>query len=531
MEAGMEAAQQAGHGTVRRARLAAWRAAAALALAACVGACARVPATGGDSAADLRWLNTVSFGADQASLAELRRLGRAAYLEHQLAMPPADPPELAAAIAALPALQGAPGAPLQAARQARERIEALPDEDSKQQARQALNAQGRELVADTARRHLLRALYSPAQLREQMTWFWMNHFNVYSGKGQVRWLLPDYEERTIRPHALGSFRDLLMATVTAPAMLLYLDNAQSSANRINENYARELMELHTLGVAGGSSGSRYTQQDVQELARVLTGVGVNLRGTPPRLQPARAALYRSDGAFEFNPARHDFGAKTLLGQRIEPAGFAEVERAVTILAREPATARFISARLATYFIADNPPPGLVERMARTFTRTDGDIAAVLRTMLLAPELDRLPASSRKFKDPMVYVVSSLRLAYEGRPVANLRPVMNWLTQLGEPLYGHVTPDGYPAAESAWASSGQMVRRFEIARAIGSGPAGLFAGDAGMPRGARFPVIGNKLYYDSIEATLGAATRAALAQAASQAEWNTVLLSSPEWMQR
>ncbi|MNT19852.1 hypothetical protein D3C72_1551320 [compost metagenome] len=153
-------------------------------------------------------------------------------------------------------------------------------------------------------------------------------------------------------------------------------------------------------------------------------------------------------------------------------------------------------------------------------------------MLLAPGLDRLPASSpRKFKDPVVYVVSSLRLAYEGRPVANLRPVLNWLNQLGEPLYGHVTPDGYPAAESAWASSGQMVRRFEIARAIGSGPAGLFAGDAGTPRGARFPVIGNKLYYDGIEATLGPATRAALAQAASQAEWNTVLLSSPEWMQR
>ncbi|MEM5433335.1 DUF1800 domain-containing protein [Cupriavidus oxalaticus] len=527
----MDAAQQAGYGTVPR-RLAAWRAGAAVVLAACVGACAQVPDAGSDSAADLRWLNTVSFGADQASLAELRRLGRAAYLERQLAMAPADPPELAAAIAALPALQGDPGAPLLAARQARERIDALPDEDSRQQARQALNAQGRELVADTARRHLLRALYSPAQLREQMTWFWMNHFNVYSGKGQVRWLLPDYEERAIRPHALGRFRDLLMATVTAPAMLLYLDNAQSSANRINENYARELMELHTLGVAGGPSGSRYTQQDVQELARVLTGVGVNLRGTPPRLPPARAALYRSDGAFEFNPARHDFGAKTLLGQRIEPSGFAEVERAVTILSREPATARFISARLAAYFIADNPSPALIDRMARTFARTDGDIAAVLRTMLMAPELDRLPASSpRKFKDPVVYVVSSLRLAYEGRPVANLRPVLNWLNQLGEPLYGHVTPDGYPAAESAWASSGQMVRRFEIARAIGSGPAGLFAGDAGTPRGARFPVIGNKLYYDGIEATLGPATRAALAQTASQAEWNAVLLSSPEWMQR
>lgn len=521
-----------------RGGFAAWRAAAALALAACVAACAQVPAEATGStgtAADLRWLNTVTYGADQATLGDLRRMGRQAFLEHQLTLPPADPPELAAAIAALPGLQADAGAQIQAARDARQRIDALPDDDSKQQARQALNAQGREIVADASRRHLLRALYSPAQLREQMTWFWMNHFNVYSGKGQVRLLLPDYEERAIRPHALGRFRDLLMATVTAPAMLVYLDNAQSSANRINENYARELMELHTLGVSGGPSGSRYTQQDVQELARVLTGVGVNLRGTPsppPRLPPARAGLYRSDGLFEFNPARHDFGVKTLLGQRIEPAGFDEVARAVSILAREPATARFISAKLATYFIADTPPPALVERMTHTFTRTDGDIAAVLRTLFLAPELDRqLAAPTRKFKDPMVYVVSSMRLAYEGRPVTNLRPVMNWLNQLGEPLYGHVTPDGYPSAEGAWASSGQMVRRFEIARAIGSGPAGLFAGDVTKPRGARFPMIGNKLYYDTIEATLGPATRAALAQAESQAEWNTVLLGSPEWMQR
>lgn len=523
-----------------RGRVTAWRAAAVLALAACLAGCAQLqagPGNGDDrgatAAADLRWLNTVTYGADQASLDALHRLGRKGFLAQQLAMPLADPPELAAAIAALPNLRDGAAAQVQAAREARQRIDALADDASRQQARQALNLQGREIVADVARRHLLRALYSPAQLREQMTWFWMNHFNVYAGKGQVGLLLADYEERAIRPHALGRFRDLLMATVTAPAMLVYLDNAQSSANRVNENYARELMELHTLGVSGGPSGSRYTQQDVQELARVMTGVGVNLRGTPPpKLPAARASLYRSDGLFEFNPARHDFGAKLLLGQRIEPSGFDEVARAVSMLAREPATARFVSARLAAYFIADQPPPALVERMAQTFTRTDGDIAAVLRTMLLAPELDRqADPSPRKFKDPMVYVVSSLRLAYEGRQVANLRPVMNWLNQLGEPLYGHVAPDGYPSAESAWASSGQLVRRFEIARAIGSGPAGLFAGDGTTPRGARFPTIGNKLYYDAIEATLGPATRAALSQAESQAEWNTLLLASPEWMQR
>ncbi len=503
---------------------------------ALLAACAQPPVAQGPAAigaADLHWLNTVSFGADQASIRRLGTLGRQRYLEEQLRMPAADPPDVAAAIAALPVSRETTEARIRTLREERQRINALPDDAARQPAREALNRQGRELVLDTSRRHLIRALYSPAQLREQMTWFWMNHFNVYAGKGQVRWALPEYEERAVRPRALGKFRDLLLATMTSPAMLEYLDNAQSAAGRINENYARELMELHTLGVSGGPSGSRYTQQDVQELARVLTGVGVNARGEPPKLPPQRAALYRTDGVFEFNPNRHDFGAKTLLGHRIEPSGFGEVEQAATILSREPATARFISARLAQYFVADNPPPALVERMAATFTRTDGDIAAVLTTLFLAPELDRaLAAPARKFKDPMAYVVSSMRLAYDGRPVPNLRPVINWLSALGEPLYGHVTPDGYPSAESAWASSGQMVKRFEIARAIGSGPAGLFAGEDGKPSSQRgFPVIANRAFYDSVEPTLGAATRAALAQADSQAEWNTVLLSSPEWMQR
>lgn len=511
---------------------------AMLLAAACMlvlASCAQPPpaASGPLSAADLHWLNTVSFGADQASIARLRELGRKRFLEEQLRMPTTDPPAVAAAIAALPTLQGTAADRTRAAREERQRIAGLPDEMARQQAREALNRQGREAIADTSRRHLLRALYSPAQLREQMTWFWMNHFSVYGAKGQVRWALPDYEEHTIRPRALGKFSDLVLATVTAPAMLEYLDNTQSSANRVNENYARELMELHTLGVSGGPSGSRYTQQDVQELARVLTGFGINARGEPPRLAPARAALYRGDGLFEFNPNRHDFGAKTLLGQRIEPTGFDEAARAVAILTREPATARFISAKLAAYFVADNPPAALVDRMAATFTRTDGEIAAVLTTMFLSPELDRvLDAPGRKFRDPMAFVMASMRLAYDGRTVSNLRPVMNWLNQLGEPLYGHVTPDGYPAAEGAWASSGQMVKRFEIARAIGSGPAGLFAGDSNLPPGpARFPVVAGKAYYDTIEATLGPQTRTSLAQAETQAEWNTLLLSSPEWMQR
>ncbi|XAH21416.1 DUF1800 domain-containing protein [Xylophilus sp. GW821-FHT01B05] len=481
---------------------------------------------------DGRWLNRVLFFGDDASMQRLQSLGRARFLDEQLAMPPADPPGLAAAIAVLPVAQQTAEQRYRALRAEQQRINTLPDEDAKQQARNALNRAGNDAAQETATRHMLRALYSPAQLREQMTWFWMNHFSVYSGKGSVCWTLGDYEDKAVRPRVFGRFGDLVMATLTAPAMLEFLDNAQSAAGRINENYARELMELHTLGVSGGPSGSRYTQQDVQELARILTGVGIDANGQPPRLSPQRQALYLHDGLFEFNPGRHDFGNKTLLGQRIDGAGFAEVEQAVALLVRQPATARFISHKLAVYFVADTPPPALVDRMAATFQRSQGDIAAVLRTMFLAPEMQAALASgTRKFKDPMQYVTSSMRMAYAERPAANLRPVTNWLAQLAEPLYGRITPDGYPMGEAAWASSGQMVKRFEIARAMGSGQAALYADDAGKPLRAGFPLLTTRSFYDQIEPTLGAATRQALSQAASQPEWNTVLLSSPEWMQR
>jgi uncharacterized protein (DUF1800 family) len=364
----------------------------------------------------------------------------------------------------------------------------------------------------------------------------MNHFSVFSGKANVRWTLADYEQHAIRPNALGTFRDLVLATVTSPAMLEYLDNAQSAAGKINENYARELMELHTLGVSGGPSGSRYTQQDVQELARVLTGVGLNVTDTTPKFGPPRAALYIRRGLFEFNPARHDTGEKVVLGTKIHGKGFDEVEQAVTMLCRHPATARFISTKLAQYFVADDPPRALVDRMAGTFQKTDGSIAAVLRTMFLDKEflkaLDAPEPKLQKFKDPMQFVASSLRLAYEGKTITNYHPAVNWLQQLGEPLYGRVTPDGYPLTEPAWTSSGQLVRRFEIARAIGSGNAGLFNAEDNTPGPATgFPMLTSRLYYESIEPSLGVKTRQTLDKTSSQQEWNTILLASPDWMQR
>jgi uncharacterized protein (DUF1800 family) len=485
---------------------------------------------------DLRWLSRVTFGIDSTTVARYQRLGREKFLDEQLHPPADDPAGLAADISAIPVTQQTAEARVKAMRAEQQRINTIATEDEKQKARMALNQSGNQAVYETTKRHLTRALRSPAQLREQMTWFWMNHFSVFSGKANVRWTLAEYEEQAIRPHAFGTFSDLVLATVTSPAMLEYLDNAQSAVGKINENYARELMELHTLGVSGGPSGSKYTQQDVQELARVLTGVGLNVADNTPRVPADQKALYIRRGLFEFNPARHDPGPKTILGRAVEGRGFAEVEDAVTFLCRQPATARYISTKLATYFVADDPPPALVDRMSRTFQKADGSIAAVLREMFLDKALvAALNASSpklEKLKDPMQFVVSSMRLAYDGKAIRNYRPAVSWLQQLGEPLYGRVTPDGYPMNEAAWTSSGQLVRRFEIARAIGSGNAGLFNNDDNTPGPATgFPMLTSRLFYDTIEGAISSRTRDALGRTSSQQEWNTVLLSSPDWMQR
>jgi len=475
----------------------------------------------GATAEETRWLNRITYGVTSQSVAEYRRVGRDGYLDEQLS--PGShplPPAIAAQIGALELDQLDPAAELLAINAENKRINDLPDPAERDAARKSLNDRGNRLAYEAARRILLEAAYSRDQLREQMVWFWLDHFSVFQYKGNIRWLAADYEARAIRPHALGSFRDLVMATLEHPAMLQYLDNAQNAVGHINENYARELMELHTLGV-----GSGYSQQDVQQLARVLTGVG--LAGpSPPHLKRELEPFYRRQGAMEFNPARHDFGAKVLLGQPLSAQGFAEVEQAVDRLVRSSACAEFISRKLAVYFVADQPPPALVHRLAATFERTDGNIAAVLRELLRSPEFEASLGS--KFRDPMHYVVGSIRLAYDARPILNTHPLVNWLNSLGEPLFGRQTPDGYPLVEAGWASSGQMSRRFEIARAIGSGSAGLFEPEDGSSgSNAGFPRLASRLYFEDIEPTLSASTLAALDKATSQQEWNTLLLASPE----
>ncbi len=471
-------------------------------------------------------LNRVTWGVNVVTAQQVDRLELERYLDQQLHPAPTPmPAAVQAQIASMTISQRSIESLTQDLEQSRRAADAIANDDEKKIARQAYQQELNRLAREAATRSLLRALYSPNQLQEQMSWFWMNHFNVHQGKHNLRALVGDYEERAIRPHVLGRFRDLLSATVHHPAMLRYLDNEQNAVNHINENYARELMELHTLGVNGG-----YSQRDVQELARILTGVGVNLGSTAPKVRRDLQAQYVRQGLFEFNPNRHDYGDKQLLGQTVRGRGLAELGEAIDRLSRHPATARFICGKLAVYFVSDNPPAALVARMSQTFQRTDGDIAATMRTLLTSAEFTQ--SLGHKFKDPLHYVVSAIRLAYDDKPILNVAPMLNWLNRMGEPLYGRQTPDGYPLVEAAWASPGQMTTRFEIARAIGSGNAGLFKTDEAQPQERpAFPQLANSLYFQSLQKTLSPATRQALDQAGSQQEWNTFLLSSPEMMHR
>ncbi|MBV8603209.1 MAG: DUF1800 domain-containing protein [Pelomonas sp.] len=484
------------------------------------------PVAASTPAQDSAWLDRLSWGASSSGLAELQREGRSAWLAEQLApsggarLPQAASDEIQALQISqtdLPTL-------VRQLEDQRKAADALSDDDAKKAAQQAYQQAMNKAAREAATRELLLALYSQRQLQEQLTWFWFNHFNVHQYKSNIRVLVGDYEQG-LREHALGRFRDLLGYTVHHPAMLRYLDNEQNAAGHINENYARELMELHTLGV-----GSGYTQRDVQELARVLTGLGVRLDDGRPKLNPKLDPLYVRHGLMEFNPARHDFGDKQVLGTTIRGRGILEIDQVLDLLARQPATARHVCTQLAQYFVADQPPQPLVDAMVQRWQQTDGQIAAVLRAMVESPAFDA--SLGRKFKDPMHYVVASVREAYDQRVVLNTGPMLGWLNRLAEAPFNRQTPDGYPMDEGAWAGPGQLNTRFEIARSIGSGSAGLFKPDG--PQAVdqpAFPQLATPLYYTGVAPRLSVATRQALDQATSPQEWNALLLSSPELMHR
>jgi len=488
-------------------------------------ALAETPATRAYDPATISLLDRLTFGATAEDAERLQVMGVKHWLEAQLHPTPRDalPATVQAQIDAMTISQK-PMTELVADIAAKNKaLNQITDPDLKKAASQVYQQMMSDLAKQAATRQILRDLYSPTQLRERMTWFWFNHFNIHQGKADIRTMVADYEDKAIRPHALGRFRDLLEATLRHPAMQRYLDNAQNAAGHINENYAREIMELHTMGV-----GSGYTQHDVEELARILTGVGVDANPDNPHLSPELEGQLVRNGLFEFNPARHDYGDKLFLGHTIKGRGFAEVDEALDILARHPATAHHIALRIATYFVADDPPKPLIDRMADAFQLSDGDIATVLRAMVDAPEF--ASAQGRKFKDPLRYVLSAVRLAYDDKPILNTGPIQGWLNRMAEGLYNHQTPDGYPLAASAWNGPGQLAVRFEIARQIGSGSAGLFKPDEpGATDHPAFPQIQNALYFAGLRQRLNPNTLAALDQAVSPQEWNALFLSSPDFM--
>jgi uncharacterized protein (DUF1800 family) len=312
------------------------------------------------------------------------------------------------------------------------------------------------IAYDLTESKVYRAIYSNRQLEEELVDFWYNHFNVYLDQGADRILVPTYERDSIRPYVLGKFRDMLGATAISPAMLFYLDNWQSvvpevpkpnakkhrAVRGLNENYARELMELHTLGVDGG-----YTQQDIIEVARCFTGWTIR--------QPNQG------GGFFFNDKVHDKGEKTVLGVTI-PAGGGQDdgEKVLDILAAHASTARFISKKLAQRFVADDPPPELLDQMAMTFQNSGGDIRAVMETMLYSKEFLSVGAYHAKMKTPFDMIVSAVRAT--NAQVDYAAPLVNQIAQLGEPLYRKLEPTGYPSANADWMNSASLLARMNFA---------------------------------------------------------------------
>lgn len=478
----------------------------------------------------VRLLNRLTWGATEASAWRLALNGPDDFIADQLKPGPADLPSPVQAVIDAMQVSAAPAHDIVISLQAQQvAVNKAPAGEAREELRQAYNARLRLLAQEARHRSLLRSIYSQRQLQERMTWFWVNHFNVLAEKQPyTRPLMVDYEENAIRPHALGRFHDLLAATVHHPAMLIYLDNYQNRNGGLNENYARELLELHTLGPDGGQK-----QDDVVALSRVLTGLGLNATDNPPNLPRGTEVEYRRRGVFEFNSARHDNDAKHLLGQEIQGDNLAEIDKVIDMLARHPSTAAHVSRKLAVYFVSDAPPQDLVKRLAQVFQETDGDIAAVLRALFSSAEFKK-SLESDSFKDPMQHVMAAVRLMHgDGDPIVNPQPIVDWLNQLGQGLYSRQTPEGYPLARSAWLGSGQMATRIELARQMGGAMPQLYhpAGSKEKPPQRPAPESARELYGGLLRNALSPGTRKALEQAKTTAEWNTLLLASPDFNSR
>jgi len=398
----------------------------------------------------IHFLNRVTFGPTSAETDRVKNTGIFPYLEEQLHPEKIPDPAAEEKLAQLKTVRLS----------SRELLELYPPpKQAKSRGMDISPMQTpRFVIFELQQAKLLRAVYSRRQLYELMVDFWTNHFNVFAGKGADRWLVTSYDRDTIRPHALGRFRDLLLATARSPAMLFYLDNWLSVSpdavmNRfrpnakpgprqgLNENYARELMELHTLGVDGG-----YTQKDVMEVARCFTGWTIRR----PRGEPE----------FLFNARMHDPREKVVLGARI-PAGGGTQDgmKVIDLLSRHPSTARFIATKLVRRFVSDDPPVSLVTQVAKVFRESDGDIKELLRAIVESPEFFSPETVQAKVKKPLEFIASSLRSV--GAETNASPALLRYLVRMGEPLFLAQPPTGFPDVGSTWVSPDMLLARINF----------------------------------------------------------------------
>jgi uncharacterized protein (DUF1800 family) len=523
-----------------------------------------------DEATLVHVLNRLGYGPRPRDLETLRVVGVKKWIDEQLRPEGAPDRVLAARLALLKTvglstpelLKGyeIPPEARQAAAKARAELEKASEEEQKQARRDLLKKYApimegnpRQVLDELQEAKVLRALYSERQLDEVVVDFWMNHFNVFAQKGPERFLIGEYERDVIRPRAWGRFEDLLLATAESPAMLFYLDNWLSAdpnapppgrargpyfrpgrfggppppgtpaqpgkrpKRGLNENYAREIMELHTLGVDGG-----YTQKDVTEVARCFTGW--TIRG-----------LRQQNPEFIFDDRLHDHGDKIVLGQRILGGGQEEARRVIHILATHPSTATFISTKLCRRFVADDPPAALVERAAATFRQTDGNIREVVRTIVTSPEFFAPEARAAKVKTPLEFVVSAARVA--GARVEDASELARRIAAMGMPLYMQAPPTGYKDTAEAWVSTSGLVARLNFALDLAGGRIrGVTVDAAGLaPGGPDGPGLADSMAARLVPAGLSESTRKAVEGEAGlgldPARVAGLVLGSPEFQRR
>ena len=516
----------------------------------------------------LHVLNRLAFGPRPGDVDRVLAVGVSAWVEQQLHPSRIADDAVEARLADLPTLRMSSAqlvaqfeVPL---REAKKRLKADKaadgtDADAAVKLRDLVPPENRprRILEDLTQERIIRAAESQRQLNEVLVDFWMNHFNVYANKGLDRIYVATFERDTVRPRIWGRFEDLLLATAQSPAMLVYLDNARSVADvahrpagfararnaaaakgpsGLNENYARELLELHTLGVDGG-----YTQADVTELARVLTGWSVAI----PRDARAEMAtrqgrnawpVAEAPGTFVFRPRMHDTGDKTVLGRRFSGGGVEEGEAAIRMLARQPATARHLAFELCQRLVADAPPPALVERVAQRYLASNGDLTETVRAIVTSPEFFDPRSYRVKIKSPFEYAVSAVRAvggSTDGRALGRQ------IADMGEPLYLCQPPTGYADTADAWVNSGALLARLNFAVALAQGRlAGTSVDAARLPAagpgtqvqdGAR-RIVGTDVSAETL-ATISKRMAEGAGDGASQTLMAGLLLGSPEFQRQ